>query len=38
MADAEVDVTVNLPFKMDDLLNFSYGFDQLKKAIEYLLN
>lgn len=35
---AEVDVTLNLPFKMDELVNFTYGFDQLKKAIEYLLN
>lgn len=32
------DMGPQLPFKMDELLNFSYGFEQLKAAIEYLMN
>lgn len=27
-----------LPFDMNELVNYSFGFDQLKAAIEYLLN
>ena len=32
------EIKANLPFKIKDLLNFTYGFEELQKAIEYLLD
>ena len=37
MSGAEIDIHVGLPFKLDDLLKMTFGFDELRKAIEYLL-
>ena len=38
MARTAADLKKNLPFKLDDLLNLTFGFDELRKAIEYLLD
>ena len=37
MSGAEIDIRVGLPFNLDDLLKMTFGFDELRKAIEYLL-
>ena len=37
MSGTEIDIHVGLPFKLDDLLKMTFGFDELRKAIEYLL-